>query len=269
MRISTFYPHIEDAVKQTGLPLTEVLSKIKDYGIEGIECEVSTLRGDERAAIDGAGLKFASVYANYAFEREFDIDAVRRDVDDVVSCGCEKLLVIPGFIRKEQEDIRDELMLCILDGLKRVTEYAVSRGLIVSLEDYDNSIAPYSTIEGLEWFMERVPELGFTFDTGNFLYSEQSATEAFARLGDRLVHVHCKDRNLRKVEGETPLMSVNGCPIYTSPVGYGHVPMRECVRLVKKSGYNDWISVEHFGSNDQLAYIEKSAAWLRDEWEKE
>lgn len=271
MKISVFYPHIMDAVKQSGQNLNEVLAKVRGDGIEGIECDIASLRSDGQGfceTLKRADLLIASVYATYNFENQCDMDSVKRDVDAIVACGCRKTLVIPGFVHKEQENRREELLARIMDGLTWTTEYAVGQGLTVSLEDYDNSIAPFSTIQGLQWFMEGIDSLGFTFDTGNFLYSEESALDAFEQLGSRLVHVHCKDRSLTSVQGETPLITVGGRELYTAPVGYGCIPMEQCVALVKRTGYDGWISIEHFGALDQLEYIRKSAAWLRAEWGK-
>ena len=270
MRISVFEPHIKDAVGQSGKRYEQVLEAVRSFGVEGVEADVASLREDAkgfRAKLDAADLAVASVYANYNFEDACDMEQVKRDVALIAESGCRKFLVIPGFIRPAQEGMRDVLLERILLGLRQTTECAVAAGLTVSLEDYDNSIAPFSTIEGLDWFFQRVEHLGFTFDTGNFLYSEQSALDAFARLGDKLVHVHCKDRSLTPITGEQPLITTGGRALYTAPVGHGCIPMAECVRLVKSTGYDGWISVEHFGSRDQLGYTQQSAAWLRKAWQ--
>jgi L-ribulose-5-phosphate 3-epimerase len=44
------------------------------------------------------------------------------------------------------------------------------------------------------WFMENVPGLGLTFDTGNFVLRECDVLEAYGLLSEYIVHVHCKDR---------------------------------------------------------------------------
>ena len=65
-----------------------------------------------------------------------------------------------------------------------------------TLEDFDGPVQPFARMYQLLWFMENVPGLKFTLDTGNFAYSDEDAVQAYEVLKDYIVHVHCKDRNV-------------------------------------------------------------------------
>ncbi|MNN71351.1 hypothetical protein D3C81_1872760 [compost metagenome] len=40
------------------------------------------------------------------------------------------------------------------------------------------------------------------------------------------------------------------------------LPMKNIVTELLKSGYDDTFAIEHFGAEDQLAYMKQSAEWL-------
>ena len=40
---------------------------------------------------------------------------------------------------------------------------------MITLEDFDDYMAPYSNSFELQWFLDQVADLKITFDTGNFL----------------------------------------------------------------------------------------------------
>ena len=63
MKISVFYDHILQAAEQPGKPLTELLSNVKNAGIEAVEINMSYLSQQEQtyALLEEAGLKVSCV----------------------------------------------------------------------------------------------------------------------------------------------------------------------------------------------------------------
>lgn len=112
------------------------------------------------------------------------------------------------------------------------------------------------------WFAERIPQLMITFDTGNFMYSGQSELDAFGLLKDRIVHVHCKDRSLIEKPHCEMKMTVDGKAMYPAPVGSGCIKMKEIIASLEARGYDGIYTIEHFGAEDQLMYIKRSAEFL-------
>lgn len=265
MILSVFYDHLLRACEQTGLPLSVVLAKTHSFGIDAVECDIEHIRegkDEMKALLEQAKLSVASVYGFFDFGNTFHEEEANAFIDDAVSMGAKKVLVVPGFVDKADSNAYEQKRSNMAHALNIICDYAESKDVVVTLEDFDNDTAPFSTDEQLLWFMERVPKLRCTFDTGNFKYQEIDELKAFELLKSKIVHVHCKDRSLAVAEGETPCTTVKGTDLYTSPVGYGCIQMKEILNRLQSLGYNGVLAIEHFGAQNQLAYIEQSAKWL-------
>ena len=51
--------------------------------------------------------------------------------------------------------------------------------------------------------------------------------------------------------------------MHPCPVGSGFIPMKEILASLTEIGYDGVLTVEHFGVDDQLACLEKSAEFVR------
>ncbi|WNS42367.1 sugar phosphate isomerase/epimerase family protein [Paenibacillus sp. MMS20-IR301] len=266
MKLSVFYNHIVKASEQSGLPLEAVLDKVHACGIEAVELDLQeALAGAEalKQRLDSAGIAVASMYAFCDFGNDPAPEPGYRFIDTAAYFGAGKVLVIPGFLAEAASlEDRNQALKGMASALTAVCGYAEHKGIRVTMEDFDDIRAPFSSAGELLWFLEQVPKLSITFDTGNFIYRGEDELEAFAKLKHRIIHVHCKDRLLEDSGGELKL-STAGIPLYPSPVGAGCIRIAEILHLLKAEGYDDTLAIEHFDATDQLAYMEQSAAWLR------
>ena len=133
-----------------------------------------------------------------------------------------------------------------------------------SLEDFDNAEAPFGTWQELKWYVEQVPGLNISFDTGNFAYFGQDVLEAFGQLAPYVCLVHVKDRKAEGRPGEKYTEAVDGRKLYPSAVGSGQIPMAEVIERLKKNGFDGCMTIEHFDSADMLGDMRKSAEWLKE-----
>lgn len=267
MKLSVFYDHIYQASRQTGKSVNEICQIISECGISYIEIEDKQLLEDKSnilSILKNNGMSISCIYGFFDFGHDKDINKGIAFVDLADSLGVKNIMPIPGFKSKldGMPVLYQKLLHNMKDVLEEICEYAHRHAIHVCLEDFDDSIAPFSTIKGLKWFMENVKGLTCAFDTGNFLYSEEDAGEAFTQLKSYITHVHCKDRSLKVKEGEDPKMTVKGRPLYSSAVGYGCIPMEKIVNQLLTDGYDGIFAIEHFGSLNQLQDIKKSAEWL-------
>lgn len=267
MQISVFYNHIVTASGQTGLPVPEVLKQAREFGISAVELDLDEVLPNPQGMkelLEQAGISVASMYAFFDFGNAPGVEPGLKFIDTAAYLGAGKVLVIPGFIDEAagKED-REHALRGMAAALKELCDYAEHKGITVTLEDFDDSRAPFSTSDELLWFMEQIPKLGCTYDTGNFIYRGEDELLAFEKLKSRIVHVHCKDRSLEEHSGEKPKISTNGTRLFPSPVGSGCIPMAEIANRLKTIGYGGTLAIEHFDAADQLAYMEKSAAWLQ------
>ncbi|MBQ8759756.1 MAG: sugar phosphate isomerase/epimerase [Clostridia bacterium] len=134
---------------------------------------------------------------------ESAINGCKRALEYINYFGCEYFMVVP-FTPTDVEgfDDRPRAMQNFIKGLKIITEEAKKYGIKVIIENISQLILPFSKIEDLEYILDNVKELGFCFDTGNFLcMGIDDTTEAFERLKDRIEMVHIKELELCGVEG--------------------------------------------------------------------
>lgn len=267
-RISVFYEHILEAAAGTGASAKECLRAARSFGIEGLECDLWRLNAEAKQLFERCGMSVVSVYNMFDFPHAPRSESLRRiqeSLETAAAFGAGNFLAIPGFAA-EGEDM-DEVRESICGLLEVMCGRAAEYGISVTLEDFDDRAAPYSTISGLEFFMKNVRGLGLTFDTGNFAYSEESAEEAYSALHTFIRHVHLKDRSLdasrKNSENTNAKQTLSGRVMYPCEVGGGFIGIGELLGLLRADGYGGWLSIEHFGAASQLGYMKKSAEFIR------
>lgn len=269
-QLNTFHEHVMEACAQRGMTEENVLLHIKKAGIDGLECDWLRLKNAKEKAklFDGCGIKADSIYRTFDMGRK-DINETEkeyRELFDIAAVlGTKKVLCIPGFIHPG--DDAAEMRRHMNDQLAAMCETGKEYGIAVTLEDYDNVVSPCSTMGGLRAFFDAVPALGFSYDTGNFAYSCESALEAFHLLKDRIVHVHLKDRSYENTYANAAddnwVADVSGKRLYPVPVCDGFIGIPGLLKEVKAIGYEGAFSLEHFGAADQLDFIVRSAENVR------
>lgn len=259
-----FAEHLFEAEGQSGLPLGSIFRTVRGFGITGAEVDYERLAGNPQLPwlLRENGLEISCVYAFFDFAHHDESERVRTVLRTLESCGVRLLMAIPGFF--SPGDDREIALKQMTEGMENLIQAAEADGIKVCLEDFDDCAAPFSTIGGLNGFLERLPGLGCAFDTGNFRYSEESETEAFQLLRDRIVHLHCKDRRFSPNRpNEEEKQTVGGKKMYPAAVGAGELPIEAIAKELLRTGYQGWFAIEHFGSADQLHDIKESAENLR------
>ena len=264
MRITVFYDHVREACRQAGKSLREIAGIVTEHGISGVEMDYQDIRkhgGRLAKQLREAGIPIHCVYCFFDWGNQPQDKSYRKILRQLSRYGVEHVLVIPGFVADGQD--REVYRECMAVVLQDMCRYAGKKHIHVHMEDFDDKAAVFATGAEVKWFMDRVPELTCTFDTGNFLYSDEKAEEVLPLLLERIGYVHCKDRSFEVKEGEEPKLTVSGKAMYSAAVGSGVIPMAELVDRIKESGYDGAYAIEHFGSQNQLKDMVASADWLR------
>lgn len=264
MKLSVFYDHILQASAQTGKDVPVLLQGVRDAGIEAVEINMSYLceNNDVCAMLQAADLKVSCVYEFYQMDQKDETEKVKRHIETAQKAGAGKILVVPGFLSDgEAEEMKvcfpdyektdfflsgNDLVLRMADGLAAATEYGRDADVCVTVEDFDDIHSPLSGMNGLYWFLNRIPGLGGTFDTGNFIVQKEDVKKAWELLKKRIVHIHCKDRGVK------PLA-----------VGDGYIPMKELLTAFEKEHYEGYLAIEHFDASCQETCMKRSADFLR------
>ena len=264
MKLSVFYHHICEAAQQSGKTVSEVIDIAKSLGINYLEFDIADLKNDETAVfLYDSGMKISSVYGFYDFANSDDLGGAFYHCDRAAELGSEKIMLIPGFYSANDKSVMESERKKMLSAMKRVCEYAHEKGLTPTIEDFDDFLSPISTSERMLDFVNEIPYLKVTFDTGNFMYSAESENYAFERLRPYIVHVHCKDRSMTPDERCEMKCAVDGTEMYACPTGDGCAAVAHIVKELVKDGYDGIFTIEHFGAYDQLMFMKKSAENLR------
>ena len=264
MKIGIFLDHLREASNQSGLPLGEVACLAKRMGIEFVHVNGDFWMENETRVdelLEQAGLYVGSADSTLQFTQGRDVEKAEKLIRFLSRKGVRQLLLIPGFMHEAQS--RQSAMDEAAKHMNEIMYLARSLHVQCSLEDYDNIRAVFGTWQELKWYMEQVPELKITFDTGNFAYFGQDATEAYQQLKPYICHVHAKDRKCAGRAGERPLKALDGTLLYPSAAGSGAMPLREVRTDLKNDGYHGGVLIEHFDSADMLEDMCLSAEWLR------
>lgn len=264
MNISVFYAHILDAATQSGLSIDAILAKVKAAGIDAVEMDLHNFsqETDHPSLVHNAGLSVSCVNGFYRLEKEFDEEMAVSHVEAAASCGADKILVVPGFLTEAEGQTmkplvydREQLFRFLennttaqkmVAGLARITSIAKEKNIQVVIEDFDNPASPISSLLGVSWFLEKVPELGCAFDTGNFIIHGEDLYESWDMLKDRVIHVHCKDRSDSAIA-----------------VGSGKLPLKKLLTQMIRDGYRGTLAIEHYGAADQLSAMVQSAEFMK------
>lgn len=262
--IATFYDHILDISRQEGCSLPEALSEAKKLGIGAAEVSFANVKGhaDETAKLlSAAGMGVTAMPAFFNFGSDAGVEGQGLEVIAAAEAvGAKTLLVIPGFV--PQGGDREACTLRMIDGTKRLAELAAGAGLDLTMEDFDNEAAPFSTSGELLRFIEAVPGLTACFDTGNFYFAGEDALEAYERLRGHIGHVHLKDRSEGTDFGSEQRLTLKGRRMNPSPVGAGLIPMGELLERLQAGGYHGAYTIEHYGASPMLECLRRSVSWL-------
>lgn len=274
MKLSIFYEHIDEAARQRGVTVAEICRAVRDFGYTGVELDAKRLETEGDALLStlfDAGLAVSCVYYFFDFGASADCAAAdeaeaRRILALCAGARTPMLLAVPGFLREDEMVRGSERYLLrrgrMAQSLERLVELARAAGITVVMEDFDGESAPFATADELLWFMENVPGMRCAFDTGNFLFSEESAQDVLEGFLPYLSGVHCKDRSFEQNDGE-PKITVQGRAMYPVAVGDGCIDIAGMIARILDTGYTGGFSAEHFGAADQLAAMERSAQFLK------
>ncbi len=150
-----------------------------------------------------------------------------------------KIVLHPSYITGLGALVPDLCKRYAHESLKLATQKASDLGLTICLENMFDKAGVMIEPEEFEEVLEKFPSLKLTLDIGhaNISGSGQKRTLNYIRrLGDRIGHVHVSD-NFGKADNHLP-------------IGAGRIDFPKIMKALKKTGYDDTITLEIF-SRDQ------------------
>ncbi len=247
--ISIFVDHINVIASQEKISFAEAAGKVKELGYTGVDVRV-TMSDEKQLTLDSLGFRHAAAIANIDFVKGDNLEEVNRTLGYMRKHKFTRVLLVPGLL---PENAGPEVAEAAYSRIAAFARQAQAEGIDVMIEDFDNPRSICYNTPALDRIFEAAPEASHVFDTGNFVFAGEDVMTALGHFRKLVHHVHLKDKN---ADGASPA------------VGTGIVPMKEVIISLLKTGYDGWLTVEHFGSKKMLEDAAASFAYVSAAWDE-
>lgn len=223
----------------------------------------ATARGIEVVAYTvGANLFHTSAEAS---EREVSRMCGQIDVAHALGARVCRHDVCYSHVHNARAYTFEQMLPTIAANARRITEYAADLGIRTCTENHGYIAQDSDRVERLLSAVDHA-NYGLLIDIGNFACADEDSARAVSRLAPFAIHVHAKDFYVRSF-GKEPLVgsfntrgmrSLLGCAI-----GDGDIPVAHCLAILKRAGYDGYLSVEYEGRDDCMQGIARGLAYLK------
>lgn len=144
----------------------------------------------------------------------------------------------------------DTLLPALADACREIAEYAQPKGILIMTENHGFFSQDSDRVEKLYSTVNH-ENFALLCDIGNFTCADEDPVLAVARVAPYSRYVHVKDFIIKGYNecdpGEGSFKSRAGNYLRGTIIGHGNVPVKQCMRLIKETGYDDTISIEFEG----------------------
>lgn len=256
------------AIRNLGETQLSVMAKAKEYGFDAIEfTDLTPPEGvtqedyalQLRAEADKLGLEISgySIGADLLVGSNGDLDAEVERVKKQVDVAA--LLKAPvmrhdaasgkfpeGSNYRGFADTLDRLA----EGCRRITEYAATKGVRTAVENHGYFAQDSDRVERLVLAVGN-KNFGLQVDMGNFLCADENPVLAVSRCAPYAVNAHAKDFLLKSGQEDQPegfFQTRGGNYLRGTVIGHGVVPVKQCVAILKRAGYDGYLTLEFEGT---------------------
>ncbi|MDL2318051.1 sugar phosphate isomerase/epimerase [Eubacteriales bacterium OttesenSCG-928-A19] len=151
-------------------------------------------------------------------------------------------------------------------AIRALAEYAQSKGVRTCTENHGYFIQDANRVESLVLEVDH-PAYGWLVDIGNFVCADEDSAHGVAIAAPYAIHAHAKDFLIKPAHADNPgdgwFRSRQGRYLRGTIPGHGDIALRDCVRILRESGYEGWLSYEFEGPEENLPALEAGLAYLR------
>lgn len=269
MKVGLSTYSLQQALDRKELTVPDAIRWIADQGGEHVEIvpmgfslidnpelidEIKAVAKEVRIDISNyaIGANFAVQEDAEALEQE--IQNVMRHVDVAAALGVKLMRHDVAFRPAPEGTVAQfEIDLPVLvKACQRIADYAADFGITTSVENHGYYVQSSERIQRL---LHETARSNFktTLDVGNFLCVDEDPVSAVKNNIPYASIVHAKDfywRPSYRNPGEGWFQTSHGNYLRGAIVGHGDIDMPEVFRVLKKSGYDGYISVEFEGMED-------------------
>jgi sugar phosphate isomerase/epimerase len=261
--------------KATGCSYIDLCDKAKELGFDGIE--FIDLRTEDdlaeaariRAHCEEIGLPIIAYTVGANFQLDdlpAEIERVKRCIDVAEALGVSVLRHDATFKLKEIEGYTwEDAIPDMAPAIREVTEYARAKGIRTCSENHGHIFQDSVRAEALIQAVGS-DNYGWLVDMGNFICTDGNILDSVRIAAPYAVHVHAKDFLWKPGTGIKPEgwgETANGNYWRGTVVGHGVIPVPQCVKILKKAGYDGYLSLEFEGWEENIPALESGFAFLK------
>ncbi len=262
-----------------GMSFYDVPKRAKDLGFDGVEFtdipgetfeekKSNAYKIREECEKTGIPTICYSVGANLFSETDDGsaaiVENIKKKVDIAAILGTPVMRhdVCYGLGKNGRSRSFDLMLPVIAQNARNITEYAQTLSIKTCSENHGTIAQDHDRMEKL-FNAVCHDNYGLLIDFGNFLCADDTPYLAVSRLASMAFHVHAKDF-VYGPEIENPHFSSRGGNLLRGcTIGDGDVDVRKCVGIMKRSGYDGYITVEFEGEEDPDIGISRGLENLR------
>lgn len=257
----------------------ERIDLAKQMGFDGIEfAEIKPGDADKveharalKAYADKVGIEIS----NYAIGADFinrdvdeEIERLKKEVDIAEILGV-KTMRHDASGGPEGERFSktgfEKYLPVLAKGCKAVTEYAKEKGIKTSVENHGFYCQQSDRVEAL---MRAVDDdnFGWLVDIGNFMCADEASLDAVKVGVNYMICAHVKDFYFVSASEDKPegyFDTRDGNHLCGSVLGDGVVPVKDCMDVIKNSGYDGWVTLEYEGKESPLTGVPNGYEFLK------
>ena len=281
MKLSVSSYSFSQYIRAGKMTQLDCIAKAKEMGFDSIEyIEIDGVGDLEKQKENAARLREeadrlsfpitnysigANLYKDTAEERKAEVDRLKGQLDVAKILGAKIMRHDVCYsVGKTGAGRSFDLMLPYLaDSIRQVTEYGESLGIKTCSENHGFVAQDSDRMERLFNAVNH-ENYGLLVDIGNFICVDENPITAVSRVAPYAIHVHAKDMLVRSEKPATFIGMTRGCNYFSGTViGEGDIPVKQCLAILKRAGYDGNISIEFEGADDCIEGISRGLTNLR------
>ena len=259
----------------------DCIAKAKELGFDGIEfTEIVGANLEEqkenarkyRAEAERVGIDVVSytisadLYKDTKEAREAEVERLKGELDIAALLGAKLMRhdVCHKLGSKWPARSFDGMLPYLAESARKVTEYAQTLGIRTCSENHGYIAQDSDRVERLVNAVHH-DNYGLLVDIGNFICVDEDTSLAVSRVAPYAFHVHVKDFMLRKEPVGPCVNQTRGANYFAGVViGEGDIPVKHNLAILKRAGYEGYLTVEYEGTEDCIAGVSRGLANLKN-----
>lgn len=271
MKLSVSSYSFHQYVKAGKMTLFDVVDKAAEMGFEGIEfidlpkeknqSERLALAEELRERVEKKGLSMVAYTVGARLWQpneellRAEIARVKGEVDIAAALGAPVMRHDLVWELEKTGEGRSfhGMMPKLAATVREIADYAAAKGIRTCSENHGRIAQDSDRMEAFVTLVNH-DNYGLLVDMGNFLCVDEDPVTAVSRVANFAFHAHAKDMLILPHDTDPAgLIATRGAGLLrATAIGHGSVPVERCIRVLKRAGYDGWLSLEYEGREDCL-----------------